>query len=289
MDRSFQQFFSQLGQSAVRLGSDQKIAEVNCAFEARFQNPVGEVIGSDPNTLKLMPRNRIKSRKLNDLVDRQIPTDSGTILILKKHAFQKKSPKGKEYYLRTLAEHIPRSNFALITPDFFISVAKGRALETYGSKRERLEGNNLRDVLRPSALARFLTPLQKAFNREEFAESLSLHNREFEVEFVPVFDDYGNVESVLFISQDITLQKEAHIKRARAEKLKLTRNILRNIAHEVRNSLTNINLASEELKDTCVHLDEAAMFFEIIGRNTNRINKLVTEIMQFTKTPGIEP
>ncbi len=289
MNNAFQQLFSQLTQSAVILGFDQKITAVNEAFEARFQNDTEAVIGSDPNSVKLIPRNKVKARKLIDLVEKQIDTDQGSLLIVKNSPRQKKSPVGKEYYLRTLAEHIPRSNFALIIPGFTISVAKGRALETYGCKRERLEGYNLKDVLRPSALENFLNPLEKAFNRKEFTENLSLNNRDFEVEFVPVFDEYGDVESVLFISQDITLQKEARVERARAEKLQLTRNILRNIAHEVRNPLTNINLASEELKDTCAQVPGGEMFFDIIDRNTHRINKLVTEIMQFTKTPGIVP
>lgn len=289
MGNSFNQLFSELSQSALLIGSDQKIKAVNKAFEVRFQNPDGEVVGSDHNDVKLLPRKRKQIRKLKELIEKEVDTDNGLVLILKKRPTLKSSPKGKEYYLRTLAEHIPRSNFALITPDFDISVAKGRTLETYGCKRERLEGYNLKDVLRPSALTEFMKPLEKAFTGKEFSESLSLNNREFEVEFVPVFDDNGDVESVLFINQDVTLQKEARIERARAEKLKLTRNILRNIAHEVRNPLTNINLASEELKEACFGVDDADMFFEIIDRNTHRINKLVTEIMQSTKPPGIEP
>ena len=68
------------------------------------------------------------------------------------------------------------------------------------------------------------------------------------------------------------------------EKFAATGRIARTIAHEVRNPLTNINLAAEQLKSELEPTDESAGFlFEIISRNSNRINQLISELLNSTK------
>jgi signal transduction histidine kinase len=68
------------------------------------------------------------------------------------------------------------------------------------------------------------------------------------------------------------------------EKFAVTGRIARAIAHEVRNPLTNINLATNQLKTDIPAPDENTLYlFDIIGRNSNRINKLISELLQTTK------
>jgi signal transduction histidine kinase len=68
------------------------------------------------------------------------------------------------------------------------------------------------------------------------------------------------------------------------EKFAATGRIARTIAHEVRNPLTNINLASSQLKTEVNGMDENSLFlFDIIERNSNRINKLISDLLQTTK------
>jgi signal transduction histidine kinase len=66
------------------------------------------------------------------------------------------------------------------------------------------------------------------------------------------------------------------------EKFTSTGRIARTIAHEVRNPLTNIGLASEQLKDS-VNAEETALFISMIKRNADRINILVSELLNSTK------
>ena len=68
------------------------------------------------------------------------------------------------------------------------------------------------------------------------------------------------------------------------EKFAATGRIARTIAHEIRNPLTNINLAAEQLNAEMSSEDENAHFlFEMINRNSNRINQLISDLLNSTK------
>ena len=68
------------------------------------------------------------------------------------------------------------------------------------------------------------------------------------------------------------------------EKFAVTGRIARTIAHEVRNPLTNINLATSQLKTDIPASDENLLYlFGIIDRNSNRINKLISDLLNSTK------
>ncbi|MEO6315003.1 MAG: CHASE3 domain-containing protein [Chitinophagaceae bacterium] len=67
------------------------------------------------------------------------------------------------------------------------------------------------------------------------------------------------------------------------EKFASTGRIARTIAHEVRNPLTNINLAMEQLKSDVQENDDNAILFEMVNRNSNRINQLITDLLNSTK------
>ena len=67
------------------------------------------------------------------------------------------------------------------------------------------------------------------------------------------------------------------------EKYTVTGRIARTIAHEVRNPLTNINLSLEQLRSEIPPNENNDMFFDMIARNSNRINKLVSELLNSTR------
>ncbi|HSN09499.1 MAG TPA: ATP-binding protein, partial [Hanamia sp.] len=68
----------------------------------------------------------------------------------------------------------------------------------------------------------------------------------------------------------------------RLEKYVVTGRIARVMAHEVRNPLTNINLACEQLR-TEVGNKDSEIFFTMINRNSNRINQLVSDLLAATR------
>jgi PAS domain S-box-containing protein len=91
------------------------------------------------------------------------------------------------------------------------------------------------------------------------------------------------------IVRDITDQKRAQQDLILAEKLSMTGKIARSIAHEVRNPLTNLSLALEQLKDELdVDNEYITMFTDIIGRNVDRIGQLITEMLNSSKPRELE-
>ena len=71
------------------------------------------------------------------------------------------------------------------------------------------------------------------------------------------------------------------------EKFAATGRISRTIAHEVRNPLTNINLATEQLKNEVAESEDANILFDMISRNSNRINQLISDLLNSTRTSDL--
>ncbi len=74
------------------------------------------------------------------------------------------------------------------------------------------------------------------------------------------------------------------------EKLASSGRIARTIAHEVRNPLTNILLAADQVRrdmGEAIHADTAVML-EMIHRNGHRINQLITDLLASTEFPPLE-
>src|SRR6185312_3432449 len=68
----------------------------------------------------------------------------------------------------------------------------------------------------------------------------------------------------------------------RLEKYVVTGRIARVMAHEVRNPLTNINLACEQLRAE-TETKDSEIFFTMIKRNSERINQLVSDLLATTR------
>lgn len=68
------------------------------------------------------------------------------------------------------------------------------------------------------------------------------------------------------------------------EKFAATGRIARTIAHEVRNPLTNINLAADQLKSQLSEQNvDADVLLGMVLRNSNRINQLISDLLNSTK------
>lgn len=82
---------------------------------------------------------------------------------------------------------------------------------------------------------------------------------------------------------DITNLKKAEKANLQIEKLAAAGRLVRTLAHEVRNPLNNINMSVEQLKSEVS--EDLAFYLHIIYKNSNRINDLIKELLDFSK-PG---
>jgi PAS domain S-box-containing protein len=86
------------------------------------------------------------------------------------------------------------------------------------------------------------------------------------------------------IIHDLTLRKKAEKDMLLAERLSMTGKIARTIAHEVRNPLTNLTLALDQLKDEITDKnDSVQLYSDIIQRNANRIEELIGEMLSSSR------
>jgi PAS domain S-box-containing protein len=91
-------------------------------------------------------------------------------------------------------------------------------------------------------------------------------------------NNHGYVQGIL---HDITNQKKTERATLLAEKLAATGRLVRTLAHEVRNPLSNIHMSLEQL--TGLTKDEDRIYLDIIDRNGKRINDLITELLTSSK------
>lgn len=166
---------------------------------------------------------------------------------------------------------------------------------------ERLLGYN-RDALRVLNPARLFADLDQLrnlrFNVREYGqikdfEATLIHrNGRKRICLISVWaveDRIGHPEWYQGIVRDITDQKRAQQDLMLAEKLTMTGKIARSIAHEVRNPLTNLSLALEQLKDELdTDSEYVTMFTDIIGRNVDRIGQLITEMLNSSKPRDLD-
>jgi len=98
--------------------------------------------------------------------------------------------------------------------------------------------------------------------------------------------DSGGEIYIQGIIHDITNLKRIERATFQIEKLRGTATLLRTLAHEVRNPLTNINLSVEQLKPECLS-EDANIYLDIIARNCGRIDSLISELLDLSRPAEI--
>ena len=91
------------------------------------------------------------------------------------------------------------------------------------------------------------------------------------------------------IVHDITLRKKAERKLIETEQFSMAGKMARMVAHEIRNPLTNLNLALEQLKDELPSGSEAVQLYtDIIHRNVNRIEHLIGDMLNSSRPKELQ-
>ena len=73
----------------------------------------------------------------------------------------------------------------------------------------------------------------------------------------------------------------------RSERLAFTGRIAASIAHEIRNPLGNVSMSVQQLKEAFTEDSPWAKHIEVIMRNTDRINFLITELLNCARPPAL--
>src|SRR5690554_371306 len=109
-----------------------------------------------------------------------------------------------------------------------------------------------------------------------------------EITTVAMFDLEHKVNGYQLIINDLSEIKKHEQRVLRAEKLGMTGRIARGIAHEVRNPLTNINLAMDHIKEELKDYKELDTYISIIERSSERINNLIGDLLSSSKPSALD-
>lgn len=146
---------------------------------------------------------------------------------------------------------------------------------------EDCTGKKLTEFLKsPSEMDYFISRVNKDGEIDNFEMEFVTSNKETKTCLISasIEVDSSNEHYLQGIIHDITDLKKAEKASLQAEKLAASGRFIRTLAHEVRNPLSNIKLAVENLLQTNENEDDN-FYLDIIHRNGQRINDLVTELL----------
>lgn len=193
----------------------------------------------------------------------------------------------KEKKYRSLFERSIDPIF-LATMDFKILDINESFLNFFGYEKREPLSLNLLEIFADSKDYEYLLDELREDDQVKDFEVVLVNNRGekkicmINCVFIPdQSSDFCCYQGIIY---DLTLRKKAEKDMLVAERLSMTGKLARTIAHEVRNPLTNLNLALEHLRDEMPKDNESVQLYsEIIERNAKRIDTLITEMLNSSK------
>ncbi len=166
-------------------------------------------------------------------------------------------------------------------------------LDFFGYGEPGLERLHLSELFaNPEDYERCLGQLNKTGVVKDFEVTLLTKNKQaktciFNCVFIPdQADDFCCYQGII---RDLTLWKKAELDMMVAEKLSMTGKLARTIAHEIRNPLTNLNLALDNLKEEMSDKEEEiTLYTDIIQRSSNRIETLIRDLLNSSKPKELQ-
>jgi PAS domain S-box-containing protein len=221
----------------------------------------------------------IKSELTSALLERSIRYALSQGRVIK--ALNEKEKKYRSLFERSI------DPIFLITLDMELMDVNESFLQFFGYSLSKLESLPLKDLFTSfEDYQRFASSLKELNYVKDFETSLISHAGEHKycvLNCVFVEDATSDFCCYEGIIHDLTLRKQAEHEMLIAERLSVTGRIARTIAHEVRNPLTNLNLALDQLRADCSDDESVSLYGEIIGRNAARIEELVGEMLNSSR------
>ncbi|MFZ1687565.1 MAG: ATP-binding protein [Flavobacteriales bacterium] len=167
--------------------------------------------------------------------------------------------------------------------DFELTLVNHRAEEILGRKAEDLLGkrllNEFPEVAADGGLARYSKVVETGESLH-FEQQRRMVDGDHWLDVIAVRLMDGFVVTFTDVSAMKTQQELGQEK----DRLALTGKIARTVAHEVRNPLTNVKLALEQLREEPLPEEgDATLYLDIIQRNADRISGLITEMLESSK------
>src|SRR5579872_5557128 len=199
-----------------------------------------------------------------------------------------KALKSNERKFRSMFERSKDSVF-LTGEDLVFRDVNNATCELFKYNKEEILKLSLYSLFaRKEAIAQLRERLVKTGEVEDLEVELLTHGKERKNCILSISREaYPSGEGYYQgIIHDITNLKRIERATFQIEKLRSTATLLRTLAHEVRNPLTNINLSVEQLKPE-LNSEDANIYLDIIARNCGRIDGLISELLDLSRPAEI--
>jgi PAS domain S-box-containing protein len=159
-----------------------------------------------------------------------------------------------------------------------------------GYTPQELEGTSFINYLQKDDHQEFIKLIQSRRNIRNLNLKFITKHGELKTGNVSLtYFDQGDIEAHWQgIIYDETMRLQAEQTKLQAEKLDATYRLVRTLAHEIRNPLTNIGLSIEGIAEKVTDESQVPLI-EIIKRSSTRINDIISELLHSSKTVELKP
>lgn len=102
-------------------------------------------------------------------------------------------------------------------------------------------------------------------------------------------DEKGKNQGVVVILGDLSERKKMEQSLKQVEKLEAVSEMAATIAHEIRNPLSSIRGAAQELQERLQGSDSEYKLLDVMVRESDRLDKIITEFLRYARMPQIKP
>ena len=169
-----------------------------------------------------------------------------------------------------------------------LTVDRGGRITSFNRMAAEITGKKAGDVLgRPivdlfPGVAERLRRASGESRRYEEPFGASAEPQVLGFSYSPLRDDSGREIGTIVIFQDLTELRAMEARLKREERLAAVGRLAAGIAHEIRNPLASISWSIEMLRGTTPSTEDARLM-EIILRETDRLDSLITEFLNYVK------
>jgi len=101
-------------------------------------------------------------------------------------------------------------------------------------------------------------------------------------------DEIGESKGFIFLSADITNEKKIERQIIQSEKMSVIGELVTSLAHQIRNPLAIIGSATQYCLEKVGYENGLKKYFEIIYRNIQNANKIISDLLDFAKPKRLE-
>jgi two-component system sensor histidine kinase HydH len=165
------------------------------------------------------------------------------------------------------------------------------ALEMLGLEESKIEGKNLREVIDfgASGIEDTLTKCIPVLDREIQLRSGSGKLVPLGLSGTPILTEDGVCRGAVIILRDLREIKRLEEQVRRSEKLAAVGKLAAGVAHEIRNPLSSIRGFAQFLRHALSENPKEQEYAEVMVKEVDRINKVVTDLLTFSSPMRAEP